>query len=209
MKAYWAQGVSEGFESGEAVVDLLAFAESGLRREADKLAERYVRSPGNVGLVVGLLVRDECLWLAYGETARGSSRPPDAGTVFEIGSITKVFTATLLAEMAGRGEVRLDQPVAELLPPRVRIPSYPRRALALPHLAEHTAALPRLPGNLWATVTDKKNPYRDYQVAHLYEYLSGAAIGFPPGTGVAYSNLGAGLLGHALALRAGKPFEEL
>jgi CubicO group peptidase (beta-lactamase class C family) len=58
-------------------------------------------------------------------------------------------------------------------------------------------------------VTDQKNPYRDYQVAHLYEYLSGAAIGFPPGTGVAYSNLGAGLLGHVLALRAGRPFEDL
>jgi CubicO group peptidase (beta-lactamase class C family) len=190
-------------------VGLLTSAESGLRREADELAEGYLRSPGNVGLVVGLLVRDECLWLAYGETAQGSSRPPDAGTVFEIGSITKVFTAALLAEMAGREEVRLDQPVAELLPPGVRIPSGRGRAITLAHLAEHTAALPRLPGNLWAIVTDKKNPYRDYQVAHLYEYLSGAAIGFPPGTGVAYSNLGAGLLGHVLALRAGRPFEDL
>jgi CubicO group peptidase (beta-lactamase class C family) len=190
-------------------VEQLAFAESGLRREADELAENYVRSPGNVGLVVGLLARDECLWLAYGEMDRGSSRPPDAGTVFEIGSITKVFTAALLAEMAGRGEVRLDQPVAELLPPGVRIPSYRGRAITLAHLAEHTAALPRLPGNLWATATDKKNPYRDYQVAHLHDYLSGAAIGFPPGTGVAYSNLGAGLLGHVLALRAGRLFEDL
>jgi CubicO group peptidase (beta-lactamase class C family) len=185
-------------------VELLTSAESGLRREADELAGGYLRSPGNVGLIVGLLVRDECLWLAYGETAQGSSRPPDAGTVFEIGSITKVFTAALLAEMAGREEVRLDQPVAELLPPSVRIPSYRGRAITLAHLSEHTAALPRLPGNLWAAVTDSKNPYRDYQVAHLYEYLSGAAIGFPPGTGVAYSNLGAGLLG-LLAERVLRP----
>ena len=188
---------------------LLTSAESGLRRKADELAEGYLRSPGNVGLVVGLLVRDECLCLGYGKVAEDSARPPDAGNVFEIGSITKVFTAALLAEMAGREEVRLDQPVAELLPPGVRVPSYRGRAITLAHLAEHTAALPRLPGNLWATVTDQKNPYRDYQVAHLYEYLSGAAIGFPPGTGVAYSNLGAGLLGHVLALRAGRPFEGL
>ena len=144
-------------------------------------------------------------------TARSLRTPPapDAGTVFEIGSITKVFTAALLAEMAGREEVRLNQPVAELLPPGVRIPSYRGRAITLAHLAEHTAALPRLPRNFWATVTDLKNPYRDYQVVHLYEYLSRAAIGFPPGTGVAYSNLGAGLLGHVLALRAGRPFEDL
>lgn len=190
-------------------MELLTSAESGLRREADELAEGYLRSPGNVGLVVGMLVRDECLCLGYGKVAEDSARPPDAGTVFEIGSITKVFTAALLAEMAGRDEVRLDQPVAELLPPGVRVPSYRGRAITLAHLAEHTAALPRLPGNLWATVTDQENPYRDYQVTHLYQYLSGAAIGFPPGTGVAYSNLGAGLLGHVLALRAGRPFEDL
>ena len=188
---------------------LLRSAESGLRREADELAGGYLRSPGNVGLVVGLLVRDECLCLGYGKVDQGSALPPDAGTVFEIGSITKVFTAALLAEMAGRGEVRLDRPVAELLPPGVRVPSYRGRAITPAHLAEHTSALPRLPGNLLATATDMKNPYRDYRVTHLHEYLSGAAIGFPPGTGVAYSNLGAGLLGHALALRAGRPFEDL
>src|SRR3954454_12162939 len=180
-------------------VGLLTSAESGLRRKADELAEGYLRSPGNVGLVVGLLVRDECLSLGYGKVAEDSARPPDAGTVFEIGSITKVFNAALLAEMAGREEVRLDQPVGELLPPGVRIPSYRGMAITLAHLAEHTAALPRLPGNLWATVTDMKNPYRDYHVTHLHEYLGGAAIGFPPGTGVAYSNLGAGLLGLALS----------
>jgi CubicO group peptidase (beta-lactamase class C family) len=190
-------------------VGLLTSAESGLRRQADELAEGYLRSPGNVGLVVGLLVRDECLGLGYGKVAEDLARPPDARTVFEIGSVTKVFTAALLAEMAGRGEVRLDQPVAELLPPGVRVPSYRGQVITLAHLAEHTAALPRLPGNLWATVTDEKNPYRDYQVAHLYEYLSGATIRFPPGTGVAYSNLGAGLLGHALALRTGRAFEDL
>jgi CubicO group peptidase (beta-lactamase class C family) len=58
-------------------------------------------------------------------------------------------------------------------------------------------------------VSNEQNPYRDYQVAHLYECLRRAAIGFPPGTGVVYSNLGAGLLGHVLALRAGRPFEDL
>jgi len=65
---------------------LLTSAESGPRREAVELAEGYVRSPGNVGLVVGLLVRDECLCLGCGKVAEDFARPPDAGTVFEIGS---------------------------------------------------------------------------------------------------------------------------
>lgn len=183
--------------------------DSTLQQEVDRLAEAYVGSSKNIGLAVGLITRDDCRWLAYGETTKGSSQTPDANTMFEIGSITKVFTAALLAEMAGRGEVRLDQPVAELLPPEVRVPSYRGAPITLAHLAEHTSALPRLPGNFWPTVTDEANPYRDYQPTHLHEYLTGATIGFPPGTGESYSNLGAGLLGHALALQAGKPFEEL
>src|SRR3954452_13242744 len=104
-------------------VGLLTSAESDLRRKADELADGYLRSPGNVGLVVGLLVRDECHCLGYGKVAEDSARPPDAGTVFEIAMITKVFAAALLPEMAGREEVRFDQPVAELLPPGVRVPS--------------------------------------------------------------------------------------
>jgi CubicO group peptidase (beta-lactamase class C family) len=81
--------------------------------------------------------------------------------------------------------------------------------MSLAHLSEHSAALPRLPSNFWATVTDQGDPYRHYQSKLLYEFLSGAKLRFPPGSGVAYSNLGAGLLGHVLALRAGKPFEDL
>ncbi|WP_165227895.1 serine hydrolase domain-containing protein [Aquisphaera insulae] len=187
----------------------LDLAESALRRKVDDLAGPYVRSPRNVGLVVGLLAGDESLVLGYGVIARDDDRTPDGHTVFEIGSITKVFTAALLAEMAGRGEVKIDQPVAELLPPGVRMPGRRGEPITLADLAEHTSGLPRLPGNLWPTVTDQANPYRDYQASHLYEYLSEARVGFPPGTGVAYSNLGAGLLGHVLSLRAGMPYDEL
>jgi CubicO group peptidase (beta-lactamase class C family) len=129
--------------------------------------------------------------------------------VFEIASVTKTFTATLLAEMAGRGEAQLDQPVQELLPPDVKVPSRFGRLITLAQLAEHTSSLPRLPGNLDATITDPANPYKDYDVAHLYEGLNRTRLAFPPGSGVAYSNFGTGLLGHALGLKAGKPFDEL
>ncbi|SIO33956.1 CubicO group peptidase, beta-lactamase class C family [Singulisphaera sp. GP187] len=188
---------------------LIEQADSPLRRKVDDVAGQYVRSTRNVGLAVGLLAGDESLVLGYGKIARDDDRTPDGQTVFEIGSVTKVFSAALLAEMSGRGEVGIDQPVAELLPPEVRMPSRRGEPITLAHLSEHTSALPRLPGNLWPTVTDQKNPYRDYQVSHLYEYLKGARVGFPPGTGAAYSNLGAGLLGHVLSLRAGLPYGEL
>ena len=59
MNGYWAQEVCEGSGGEEGAVGLLTAAESGLRREANKLAEGYLRPPGDIGLVVGLLVRDE------------------------------------------------------------------------------------------------------------------------------------------------------
>ena len=128
-------------------------------------------------------------------------------SVFEIGSITKVFTGILLADMVRRGEVRLDQPVAELLPASARIPTRSGKVITLQHLATHTSGLTRLPGNM--APKDQSNPYADYTVAQLYAFLSGHELRRDPGAQYEYSNLGVGLLGHALALRAGKPYETL
>lgn len=176
---------------------------------ADELAGKYLAHPAAVGLVVGVLAGGERRVFGYGRVRREDDRRPDGDTVYEIASVTKVFTAVLLAEMAHRGEVRLDQPAGELLPPGVTAPTYRGEPFTLAQLSEHTSALPRLPVNLQATVTDEANPYKDYQAHHLYEYLSAARLPFPPGSGEMYSNLGTGLLGHLLGLRAGQPFEGL
>ena len=131
--------------------------------------------------------------------------PPDGRTIFEIGSVTKTFTATLLAEMVMRGEVTLDTPVADLLPKDVRIPS--DGMVTLRHLATHTSGLPRLPENL--DLTNTLNPYADYTAEMLYKGLTDDARRHKPGQEYGYSNLGAGLLGHALARKAGMSYEQL
>jgi CubicO group peptidase (beta-lactamase class C family) len=143
--------------------------------------------------------------VAVGDAQPG--KPVDENSVFEIGSITKVFTGILLADMVLRGEVRLDQPVAELLPATVKMPSRSGKVITLQHLSTQTSGLPRLPGNM--APKDMSNPYADYTVAQLYTFLSGHELRRDPGTVYEYSNLGVGLLGHALSLRAGKPYEEL
>jgi CubicO group peptidase (beta-lactamase class C family) len=187
----------------------MATLHEAVQKRAAELAADYLASSANVGLTIGAVVGEERFVFGFGKVRRESEQPPDEHTVFEIASVTKVFTATLLAEMAHRGEVRLDQPVAELLPEGAAVPAYRGRQITLAHLSEHTSSLPRLPGNLYRYVKDEANPYKDYEVQHLYGYLLTATIGFPPGSGVEYSNLGTGLLGHALGLKAGKPFDEL
>lgn len=175
--------------------------------ELARMLEARVARAQAVGLVVGLLdAGGHRTIVAAGDP--GPGRPPlDGATVFEIGSITKTFTATLLAVMAQDDEVSLSEPVARLLPPGAHIPATGTREITLLDLATHTSGLPSLPGNF--APADPGNPYADYTIQQLDEFLAGYVLPRPPGLGFQYSNLGFGLLGIALANRAGKSYGEL
>jgi len=170
------------------------------------LAGRLGARAERIGIVVGVIEPSGRRIVAHG--SMGEGRAVDGDTVFEIGSTTKVFTALLLADMARRGEVALSDPVAKYLPPAVKMPGRGERAVTLEDLARHRSGLPRLPSNLDAA-KNPLNPYADYTVAQLYEFLSGYALPREIGAEFEYSNLGVGLLGHALSLAAGKDYEAL
>jgi len=131
----------------------------------------------------------------------------DGDTLFEIGSATKVFTSLLLADAVQRGEVALTDPVSKFLPADVKVPERSGKKITLADLATHTSGLPRLPTNL--APKDMSNPYADYTVQQLYDFLSHYELRRDIGAQYEYSNLGAGLLGHALALRAKMSYEAL
>jgi serine-type D-Ala-D-Ala carboxypeptidase/endopeptidase len=109
--------------------------------------------------------------------------------------------------MAVRGEVALEDPVDKLLPRRVKMPARGRKRIALLDLATYTSGLPRMPFNF--RPKDKDDPYSNYTISQLYEFLSGYTLNVDPGSNYEYYNLGFGLLGHALALRAGRSCEDL
>jgi CubicO group peptidase (beta-lactamase class C family) len=118
-----------------------------------------------------------------------------------------VFTNTILADMVIKGEVRLDDPVGKFLPARVHVPEKDGRKITLVDLATQSSGLPRLPTNL--NPVDRSNPYADYTITQLYEFLSSYVLTRDVGAQYEYSNLGMGLLGHALSLKAGKSYEDL
>jgi CubicO group peptidase (beta-lactamase class C family) len=126
--------------------------------------------------------------------------------MFELGSITKVFTSLLLADMVDRGEVRLDDPVAMYLPKGVVLPSRNGKQITLTDLATHSSGLPRDADNLDLM---QVNPLARYGPSQLYEFLARYTLSRDPGEKFGYSNLAVSLLGHALTLRAGKSYEEL
>jgi serine-type D-Ala-D-Ala carboxypeptidase/endopeptidase len=171
-----------------------------------RVVRERVEAGRSNGLIVGVIRADGTRDVAAAGLER-AGKPVDGQTLFEIGSITKVFTGILLADMVKRGEVRLDQPVSELLPAEVKVPTRNGRQITLADLASQTSGLPRLPSNI--RPADNTNPYADYTVAQLYAFLSQHQLARDPGAQYEYSNLGVGLLGHALALRAGKAYEAL
>jgi D-alanyl-D-alanine-carboxypeptidase/D-alanyl-D-alanine-endopeptidase len=170
------------------------------------LVNRIDEAKRGRGVVVGLLTPDGRSFTTYGRVSATGSEPT-AETMFEIGSITKVFTALLLADMVERGEVALEDPVRKYLPPSVTIPSRGSRQISLADLATHMSGLPRNPGNMDAN--DLNNPYASYGPAELYAFLASYTLPRDPGAQWEYSNLATGLLGHALSQRSGVSYEEL
>lgn len=174
------------------------------------LADRIDKQHKSVGMVVGVISPAGRRIISYGQINQGDQRPLNGDTVFEIGSITKIFTALLLADMVQQGEVSLNDPVAKYLPPDVKVPQRHGHPITLADLATHTSGLPFFPSDV--PVTDLKAAIRvlaTYSVPQLYQFLSTYELPREPGTRWEYSNLGFGLLGAALSRRAGKDYESL
>ncbi len=178
-------------------------ADSAIRAILDETVE----TGRTAGVIVGLLEADGTRRVLAAGTGGPGTLPLDGESVFEIGSITKVFTGILLADMALRREVTLDQAVAELLPDEVYVPMRNGKHITLELLSTQHSGLPRLPANM--RPEDRSDPYADYTVDQMYDFLSNHTLRRDPGESYEYSNYGVGLLGHALALEAGTGYEHL
>ena len=169
---------------------------------------RYLVEDGATpGIVLGILEPDGSTRILSAGSAGEGARPLGPKTVFEIGSINKTFTGTLLADMVARGEVALDDPVQKYLPAHVRVPTRNGRQITLLDLATHRSGLPRLPDNFVPAATG--NPYARYDVETVYQFLNHHQLRRDIGAEFEYSNLGVGLLGIALGRAAGTSVKEL
>ena len=171
------------------------------------LQDRIERAKRSVGIVVGVVDEKGARVISFGKPSMDGKQALDGNSIFEIGSVTKVFTATLLADMVERGEVSLNDPISKYLPRTVKTPTRDGKEITLLDLTTQTSGLPRLPTNF--APKNPGNPYADYTVDQLYAFLSSYTLTRGIGEKYEYSNLGVGLLGHILALRAGMDYETL
>src|SRR5690606_38136722 len=160
-------------------------------------------------LAIGVVYNGKTSSYYYGETEKGNKQLPDENTLFEIGSISKTFTATLLAYLAQTQKVNVDDPITNYLPDSVAANPDVQR-ITLEQLANHTSGLPRMPANIDATAAAHPlDPYKDYTQADLYRFLAAYQATTPPDCVYLYSNVGFGLLGDILSNVYGKPYNEM
>lgn len=185
------------------------YSQSNNSREAEvrRLAQPLVDARLVPGLAIGIYEDGHVETYGLGVISKEHSVAPDAHTIYEIGSVTKVFTSLLLAEAVKRGEVSLDTPLSRVLPPDVKPPKRDGQEITLEQLATHSSGLPRIPSNMVAD--SLVNPYADYGRDKLFAFLNGYQIPRKPGAEWAYSNLGMGLLGTLLADKAGSSYGNL
>ena len=175
-----------------------------------QLIRTLVDNGTNAAMVIGLVGPNGTQFYGYGKTSNATNATTvNENTLFDIGSITKTFTTTILADMVNNGTVNLDDPIEKYLPTTVRVPTYNGNKITLEDLATHTSGLPDYPpkpSNITNIISLIMYPNTLQQ---LYESLSNITLTHAPGSKYSYSDMGMALLGDILATKAGLPYEQL
>ncbi|HUI08573.1 MAG TPA: serine hydrolase domain-containing protein [Verrucomicrobiae bacterium] len=191
-------------------------AGASLQSEVDSLAEPLLASGEAYGMVVGVVLPDGTTQtFCYGRTGRpGDPNPPDADSLFQIGSVSKVFMAALLVRLVEEGQIRYDDTVRSILPTNVVV-SPDVAGVTVYELATHTSGLPREP--MWPSQLNSlvtyyllgHNVYEHMTTSFLYHYLRVCPLRKQEPRQFYYSNIGFGLLANLIAVKTGRPTTDL
>lgn len=171
------------------------------------LADRLDRDRQGVAISASIVDGDVPAFAAHGLLDSRGDVPVDATTLFEIGSVSKIFTNLLLAQMVLEGRMDLDRPVADYLPGGAQIPTFQGRPITLFDLATHRSGLPSIPPEI--ALADPSNPYQYYDADLLYAFLRAYHLPRAPGEQFEYSNIGVTLIGEAVSHVTGQPYGEM
>jgi CubicO group peptidase (beta-lactamase class C family) len=174
--------------------------------EVEASAKQRVEFGLTPSIAIGIIDKTGARYYEFGtKTPHGAL--VDRHTIYEIGSITKTFTAILLAQQVVEGKMKLNDPIKNYLPPEVKVPQYEGHEITLGSLSDHTSGFARMPSNI--SPANPANPYADYTVQQMYDFISVYTLPRDVGEQYEYSNLAQGLLGHILARQAGTSYEDL
>ena len=180
-----------------------------LAKQMEKFGNGHVKKGYTAGLFVGIIQGDTVFAMGYGVADKVTGIKPNSNTVFEIGSITKVFTSLMTEKLAEQGILHWQDNIAQYMPEGVKL--YINDTTTLENLSTHTSGFPRLPER-WFPILERDtcDPYSPLTMQDLMSYLDSCTDKKRPSKdNYEYSNLGAGLLGHILVWKTGKPYQAL
>lgn len=180
--------------------------EEGLTDEVVASIEKRIAEGITPSIAIALIDSSGVRYYNFGKTAE-DGKPVDENSIYEIGSISKVFTGILLAQQVVDGEISLDDDISTLLPDSISVPSMDDATITFGHLTDHTSGLPRMPNNF--APANPQNPYADYSVEQMYTFVSTYEPSRAVGAEYEYSNFAQGLLGHLLAENKNTTYEDL
>ncbi len=183
-------------------------AVSELELEITNLIQPLIDDKITVGASVGIIEEGQNQMFFFGEKHIGGE-VTDENTLYEIGSITKTMTATILAQLVLDQKIRIDDPVQNYLPQGATMPVLNGEAITLQHLANHTSSLPSIPDNFLNEEFDENDPFANYTEQMLLDFMSSYSLQVPIGSEMEYSNIAFGLLGYVLAQVEKKPVRNL
>lgn len=202
LAAFWKRRIAEPHDGQDL--------DAALDRETRQFVERL----GGPGLVIGAFKQGRTVIKGYGTVDAPGGAQPDADTIFQIGSVTKIFTASLLQVLCDEGVVALDDSLEALI--GTTFPLAPAvRAVTLRQLVSHTSGFPGIPKPLEnraraaiGSAPILLDPYSHLGPEQIFDYLATAEGKKPPGR-FDYSNFGMGLLAHVLEVVTMSDFESL
>lgn len=180
--------------------------ETGLPPEVVATIEKRIQNGQMPSMALAIIDSSGVQYYNFGKTTQ-DGKEVDENTIYEIGSISKVFTATLLARQVLEGDLKLEDEINDYLPDSVKVPVMGDAPITFGNLTDHTSGIPRMPTNF--APANPNNPYADYTVQKMYEFISKYEPSRTVGSEYEYSNLAQGLLGHLLAMNKRTTYEAL
>jgi CubicO group peptidase (beta-lactamase class C family) len=188
---------------------LQGFAQDKFKHEQKivSLVEPYLANNKVNSVSIGVIANGQTWKRSFGSLSTDDTRSADEKTIYEIGSISKVFTSILLADAIESGKLKLDDPISTVMKDLAKKNPTIGSTITFRHLSHHMSGLPPMPTNI--APADPTNPFKGYDRAMLTEYMLSAAPAKKPNEAYEYSNLAAGLLGDLLSQQAGVSYEAL
>jgi CubicO group peptidase (beta-lactamase class C family) len=191
-------------------------AGGSVREEADLLVGALAARGKLNGMAIGIVLPDGSTQVyGYGSAGFDSSgKPPDGGSFFQIGSLSKLLLCALLQQLVDEGRMRYEDTVREILPTAVPC-SKDIGEVTIQELVTHTAGLPRQPtdriqwGSFQKYLLTGRNLYAHIDQDYLHRYLESCKLKPRAGRQFEYSNFGMGLLAHLIHVKTGENVEEM